>query len=371
MTIHKDGCSQIKKRGGIHKYEQGEYRSHDSYQQAYAFAGKANLPIKNCQFCNPIEEIAASSCQYWLEQNWPSANRNLSDLYVWFHEKKKHKNDVIKDGDRILFYEVRRHPSKGTKGSKTVFASGTVTNETIYIPTDEQWKGGKRWLFKRKVITDYVVPPEKGIPLSELKVIRAKKGWPQSGFQIDDPKEFGEIERRLRERQEKHSQEISSNRDNRSAFKIKTSKQFRVKGKESNESNRLAALEKSANAHKDLLNKLYQVIQVHNCETSENQQVDLFSTINGASWIFEVKSTNDDNFLCQIRNGIAQLYEYRFLYSPKDKSVNLCLVVLTPPPAGLEWITEYLKVLNIFLCWSTPNGFYTTHCPQLEFLSNN
>jgi hypothetical protein len=53
VTIHSDGCGQIKKRGGEHKYRQGSYRHHDSYREAEAYARTTGLPIKNCSFCKP------------------------------------------------------------------------------------------------------------------------------------------------------------------------------------------------------------------------------------------------------------------------------------------------------------------------------
>jgi len=53
ITIHRDGCSQIKKRGGHHKYGQGEYKSHASYDIAYDYALSTGLPLINCSYCKP------------------------------------------------------------------------------------------------------------------------------------------------------------------------------------------------------------------------------------------------------------------------------------------------------------------------------
>ena len=365
VTIHKDECSQIKKRGGVHKYGQGEYIAHDEYQEARIFAESTKLLIKDCPFCKP-EEILP--CQYWVELYWPSSTRDLSVFHVWFNEKKQHKNELIRNGDRILFYEVRRHPSKHLRGSKTVFASGTVLNETIYIPKEEQVRGGKRWLFKRLVRPDYAIPPEHGISLVEVKEILGMKGWPQAGFKIKNSQQFEQIESELKKRHEKYNQKASLVDQERTSFKNKSLTQFQSSGKEQDEGSRCAALEKAANAHKNLLNKLNQIICSHKHETSENQKVDLFTSINGATWIFEVKSTNDSNFLSQVRHGIAQLYEYRFLYFQKDKNVNLCLIVQTPPPKELNWIIEYIQTLEICLCWPVPTGFYSACGTQLEFL---
>jgi len=53
ITIHRDGCSQIRKHGGQHKHGQGEYKSHVSYYFAHDYALKTGLPVVNCSFCKP------------------------------------------------------------------------------------------------------------------------------------------------------------------------------------------------------------------------------------------------------------------------------------------------------------------------------
>ena len=53
VTIHCDGCNQIKKRGGEHKHEQGEYRQHATYNDARHYAEDTGLKIIDCSFCGP------------------------------------------------------------------------------------------------------------------------------------------------------------------------------------------------------------------------------------------------------------------------------------------------------------------------------
>lgn len=53
VTIHKNGCGQIRKRGGDHKYGQGAYREHGSIEEAERYASSTRLPIKRCSFCKP------------------------------------------------------------------------------------------------------------------------------------------------------------------------------------------------------------------------------------------------------------------------------------------------------------------------------
>lgn len=53
VTIHRDGCSQIMKRGGHHQHGQGSYKKHQTYAAAKAFAASTQLPVINCSFCKP------------------------------------------------------------------------------------------------------------------------------------------------------------------------------------------------------------------------------------------------------------------------------------------------------------------------------
>lgn len=313
------------------------------------------------------KDIKSSECQFWVEQYWPSRNRDFSKLYIWFNDKKQAKNNAVRTGDRILFYETKNHPAERQRGNKTVFASGTVLDDVIMIPIEEQLRGGKRWVLKRLVRPEYVLDPKQGITLLTVKKLLGMKGWPQTGFQIVNPQGFEQIEAELRKKQEQDNQERVNN-SNKTPFQEKNATQFQSLSREYNESNRLLALEKAANAHKDLLNKLNQVICNHKYDTSENNKVDLFASINDTTWIFEIKSTNDTNFLSQVRHGVAQLYEYRFLFSTRDRASNLCLIVQTPPPTELNWIGEYLQTLNIFFCWPVPTGFHSAYGAQLDFL---
>ena len=53
VTIHCEGCSQIKKHGGVHKYKQGRYVYHKTYEEALEYAKSTGLPVKHCSFCKP------------------------------------------------------------------------------------------------------------------------------------------------------------------------------------------------------------------------------------------------------------------------------------------------------------------------------
>ena len=53
VTIHRAGCSQIRKRGGQHKYGQGAYKEHFTFEQAEQYANSTNLKIVRCSYCDP------------------------------------------------------------------------------------------------------------------------------------------------------------------------------------------------------------------------------------------------------------------------------------------------------------------------------
>jgi hypothetical protein len=53
VTIHVDGCGQVRKRGGQHVHDQGRYYDHPSYNAARAHAEGTGLPLRDCSFCTP------------------------------------------------------------------------------------------------------------------------------------------------------------------------------------------------------------------------------------------------------------------------------------------------------------------------------
>ena len=53
VTVHCNGCNQIRKNGGFHKYGQGKYENHAKYEDAILYAKSTNLPLIICSFCKP------------------------------------------------------------------------------------------------------------------------------------------------------------------------------------------------------------------------------------------------------------------------------------------------------------------------------
>jgi hypothetical protein len=53
VTIHVEGCSQSRKRGGEHAHGQGEYHNHATFPDAQGYAQQTGLPKIECSFCKP------------------------------------------------------------------------------------------------------------------------------------------------------------------------------------------------------------------------------------------------------------------------------------------------------------------------------
>jgi hypothetical protein len=43
----------LRKRGGVHRHGQGEYKAHATLAEARRYAESTGLPIRLCRFCNP------------------------------------------------------------------------------------------------------------------------------------------------------------------------------------------------------------------------------------------------------------------------------------------------------------------------------
>lgn len=84
----------------------------------------------------------------------------------------------------------------------------------------------------------------------------------------------------------------------------------------------------------------------------ENEHIDLYThSENGDILLYEMKSIFENNLIAQIRKAIAQLYEYRFVFSAPN--ANLCIVTNAPIPKTDTWLLDYLgKDRNIAYEWT-------------------
>jgi len=128
--------------------------------------------------------------------------------------------------------------------------------------------------------------------------------------------------------------------------------------------------ERASDSHRILTNLVAARIRVAGAMPRCNQFVDLAGRIGKTPFLFEIKSTTEDNVRGQIRRGISQLYEYRYLQRASD--AQLVLVIEKPLGQELAWMVEYLvRDRGILLVWD--GDMRTLHCPswlkrQLSFL---
>ena len=113
----------------------------------------------------------------------------------------------------------------------------------------------------------------------------------------------------------------------------------------------LVKKEKSSKAHIRITNLLATILRMQGCECQEvPRSIDLVYTIDdGPSYLFEVKSCNENNIARQIRMGISQLYEYRYFVLGTKSATRLFLVTQRKPSDSL---CKYLEDdRNIGVIW--------------------
>jgi hypothetical protein len=117
-----------------------------------------------------------------------------------------------------------------------------------------------------------------------------------------------------------------------------------------------ARLDRANAAHTQLVNLVAERIRQNGGIPKSNQMIDLATTLD-QDFIFEMKSSDDHNIKSQIRKGISQLYEYRYLQNKPD--ANLVLVIETPLPHDQSWLLDYMESdRNIHLIWDGNNQLY-------------
>jgi len=122
----------------------------------------------------------------------------------------------------------------------------------------------------------------------------------------------------------------------------------------------LIAVERASLAHQNLERLLAGKLKKAGQEPRFNANIDMFYSAANAAVIFELKSCHSGNLHAQIRRGVAQLLEYRYLNRDLLGSADLCLVLETSPPANKHWLVKYLSSLGITTVWRTLGGDFAT-----------
>ena len=117
--------------------------------------------------------------------------------------------------------------------------------------------------------------------------------------------------------------------------------------------------ERAEASHSRLIHMMAERIRGLGAVPKANRLIDLSAQVDDSIYLFEMKSTTEDNARSQVRRGLSQLYEYRFVQDiPKAK---LVLVIEKQLPGPLQWLVEYLqKDRNIFLVWDGSDNFFAS-----------
>lgn len=131
-----------------------------------------------------------------------------------------------------------------------------------------------------------------------------------------------------------------------------------------------AKRERAANSHEMLIKLMAERLRKRGAVPKANRYIDLSARWEGGDYLFEMKSTTEDNPYAQIRRGLSQLYEYRYIQNVQE--AKLVLVIENSLPKKLAWMENYLvKDRGVFLVWDGDGKFYCSAeiRPQLEFLN--
>lgn len=133
-----------------------------------------------------------------------------------------------------------------------------------------------------------------------------------------------------------------------------------------------AKLDRANGSHIQLVNLVADRIRHAGGIPKSNQFIDLAANLDH-DYIFEMKSTTKDNVKAQVRKGISQLYEYRYIENKPEAS--LILVVEKPLLGDNSWMIDYMENdRNIHLVWDGDSNLYGTErtrqqLPYLELLA--
>ena len=112
--------------------------------------------------------------------------------------------------------------------------------------------------------------------------------------------------------------------------------------------------ERADETHERLRSCMAKRLREHGYVPTSNHYVDLATRINESDFLIEVKTLGTDVFN-RIREGVSQLYEYRYIQClPHAK---LVLLLDRPLTGRSAWLLDYLeKDRGIYVMWNGDNG---------------
>lgn len=115
-----------------------------------------------------------------------------------------------------------------------------------------------------------------------------------------------------------------------------------------------AAFDRANAIHQFLINLIADRLRQVGAVPKYNQFIDLATFFKSKAYIFEMKSINADNARDQIRAGLSQLYEYRYIQDRRD--AILILVVSSNLSRENGWMKDYLENdRQVYLLWNNKN----------------
>jgi|HubBroStandDraft_2_1064218.scaffolds.fasta_scaffold90995_1 hypothetical protein len=114
----------------------------------------------------------------------------------------------------------------------------------------------------------------------------------------------------------------------------------------------LVTRERATNSHYMLEEVLVDLAKNQNLKPKCTQNIDIYFETTNGTVLVEIKSCTDSNFHTQVRKGISQLFEYRFLYRTLlGSKITMLLLMETAPPADKRWLVDYVHSLGVSLAW--------------------
>ncbi|HEY4694727.1 MAG TPA: hypothetical protein VIH52_02070 [Candidatus Nanoarchaeia archaeon] len=108
-------------------------------------------------------------------------------------------------------------------------------------------------------------------------------------------------------------------------------------------------LDRANLTHQSILQQLIDLFRKHGYDTRNSRTVDLFAHNDKNAFLFEVKSTENNNFRTQARKGIAQLFEYEYFDVQKfaeDNSLNFDQKHKLIVPSQTPQDNRYVSFIN-------------------------
>lgn len=126
-----------------------------------------------------------------------------------------------------------------------------------------------------------------------------------------------------------------------------------------------AAFDRANAVHTTLLNLVADRLRTAGIIPRNNRLVDLAAFVGERSFLFEMKSTTSSNARSQVREGLSQLYEYRYLQNLP--SATLVLVISDPLVSRDSWMQEYLEEdRGVHLVWDGSNQLFASNNTKQE-----